>query len=294
MENLGSHIGTVKVQKPRKKRQPDPVAPMPQQNHVQQPNLEANPDLMVSAQASAYESNQGQPKRQASSSAGQISAYDGQPPAARKPITEEALPEDKVVPASETAPIVNPEQATIHTQERLIAQEATDENAGQIEDYKEDISEQVKRTKEEHPDEPVVVVASGNDSSVKEVRPLSEASKELLRISSFWPFDLFPDEVIIEEKRVIINQRDFFLAHNVRTFLVNEITICQVNRAILFSSLTINDITISWLKAEDAQKAKQLIDGLYMREKGVIEVKEEDPLTQADILEKVGEVNVTT
>lgn len=161
------------------------------------------------------------------------------------------------------------------------------------------IDEQVKIQKEEHPDESVVIVKSGE--YVVEAKPVSEISKELMRLKAVWPFDFFPNEIIIEEKRLVINIRHFWGSNTLNTMDMKELIVFEVTQSPLFASIFVKggpmgvvDFSLNWFKVDEARKAKSLIDGLVMKEKGVIQVPSSDTNKQVEILEQVGETVVTS
>ena len=126
--------------------------------------------------------------------------------------------------------------------------------------------------------EPMVSV--GMDHAVLRA---SEVSKELLRAKGKWPFDLFPDELIIEEKRIVIKRNIFPFFSTTTTLPISRLTLFEWNKSILFSSVFIKgaytdniEITISWLSHRDAKKAKELIDGLSMKQNEAMEIMEHD------------------
>lgn len=115
------------------------------------------------------------------------------------------------------------------------------------------------------------------------VLPASQVSKELFRAKGIWPFDLFPDELIIEEKRIIIKRNIFPFFSTTTTLPVSRLTLFEWNKSIFFSSVFIRgaytdniEITMSWLSHDDAQKAKELIDGLSLKQNETMEIMEGD------------------
>lgn len=133
-------------------------------------------------------------------------------------------------------------------------------------------------TELDKPTEPMVSVGTEHA-----VLPASEVSKELLRAKGIWPFDLFPDELIIEEKRIVIKRNIFPFFSTTTTLPISRLTLFEWNKSILFSSVYIKgaytdniEITISWLSHKDAKKAKELIDGLSMKQNEAMEIMEHD------------------
>lgn len=171
--------------------------------------------------------------------------------------------------------------------------------AGQVQSYGEVKPEQVAWKSKANPYETIVVSNTGFNT--KQAQTLREVKNEVLRIKAVWPFDFFPDELIIEEKRIVVNRRHFFLFNTIDTIPISNIFVFEVTHALFFSSIYIKggefggiEVEIKWLKLKDAKRAKQIVDGLYMREKGLIEVKERDPKRRMEIIKKIGEAYTTS
>jgi len=109
-------------------------------------------------------------------------------------------------------------------------------------------------------------------------RELEEKDGELLRIKSFFPFDIFPNELVIGKKTVTLIKRNF-LTSNTETFLVKDIGLVQLNNALLFSQIRVSykapyeDMIIGNILREPAKQAKSLLDKLML-------VKNEDILDE--------------
>lgn len=149
----------------------------------------------------------------------------------------------------------------------------------------------------EDPNDPIILIRDGNHVRAQ---PASETSTELLRIKATWPFDFFPSELIVEEKKVIVNNRMFFWDNTVTTIVVYNIAFTEITNSLFFASLTLHDNfgvinpSINWLKRKDAVMAKELIDGLIMKEKAKIEVQEFDTAKRVRILRQLGETVTTS
>ncbi|MGE5041967.1 MAG: hypothetical protein ACM3IJ_03610 [Candidatus Levyibacteriota bacterium] len=125
----------------------------------------------------------------------------------------------------------------------------------------------------------------------------SLVSPEVFRMKAFWLFDWFPDELIIEEKRLIIKQKQIPFFITTTTIPLDKLIVFQVTRSIFFSSIYIKgekekteveDYTISWLKHEDARMAKELIDGLHMKQKEKVEILDNSPRKKIQALQVLG------
>jgi hypothetical protein len=107
------------------------------------------------------------------------------------------------------------------------------------------------------------------DNSLQEL--LKESQSVLFRFHTVFPFDLFPDEITIDENKVNIVRKSFFFTYNVHSILISDITDVLVDTGPLFASLRIIDssnyrfpivIKISFLSKRNAFEARKLIQGL--------------------------------
>ncbi|MFO0703596.1 MAG: hypothetical protein U0525_02625 [Patescibacteria group bacterium] len=145
---------------------------------------------------------------------------------------------------------------------------------------------------EDSKSEPMVAVKENNK---EQVVPASDASKEIIRISGKRPFDLSPDELIIEEKRIVYKKNYFPWTSVVSTFLIDKMLECELTHSLLYSNLHIkaNDVTpvdirMSWLDHSEAKKVKEIIDGMRLANTKSIEIKERNSPQVAKTLEILG------
>jgi hypothetical protein len=152
------------------------------------------------------------------------------------------------------------------------------EQAGQTEAIKETVKESEK-----------------NISKFENI--IEGSSRELYRTKAVFPFDLFPDEVIIDMNKVNIIKKIFFFTQRVHGVFIQDITDIFVSTAPFFATLEIidsgfieNSIKIPFLKIDDALKARRIIQGLIVAKKQAIDLsglKDDKDLTTK--LEALGE-----
>ena len=68
---------------------------------------------------------------------------------------------------------------------------------------------------------------------------IKKSQSVLLKISSTFPFDLFPDSLVVDENKVSIIHRDFMTEH-VHSILIEDITDITVNTSIFFRNSSFN------------------------------------------------------
>jgi len=84
-----------------------------------------------------------------------------------------------------------------------------------------------------------------------------------------FPFDFFPDTLNIEESRLTIINRTFFLSSQVHSVDIKDISNIFVNTAPFFAQLVIvsktftrNEIKIKYLRISEAVMVRRIIEGL--------------------------------
>ena len=105
----------------------------------------------------------------------------------------------------------------------------------------------------------------------EQLNQLVKKSRTILyRISSVFPFDFFPDTLIIDETKVEIRQRIFFMFEKVSPILISDIKTVTVSCGPIFASLVIelvgqqqdNPDPINYLWRWEARRACRIILGL--------------------------------
>lgn len=72
----------------------------------------------------------------------------------------------------------------------------------------------------------------------KTLPAIKNFNRELLRVRAVWPFDFFPDELIIQKKTVSVIRREFVLSY-IETIPVKDIGRTVLTHSPLFDALTI-------------------------------------------------------
>jgi len=117
----------------------------------------------------------------------------------------------------------------------------------------------------------------------------------LLQISTVFPFDFFPDQISIETTQVNIVRSDFFFDHSIQSIPIKNILEVRIQDSILFSSLTLldnayqhNEVTISYLKKGQANKARRIIQGLVIASKEGVDCSTLEVQELAELSERLG------
>lgn len=117
----------------------------------------------------------------------------------------------------------------------------------------------------------------------------------VLHIKAVFPFDFFPNEVIIDKTKVTIVRKYFFWTRQITTILIADILNVTVNHSLLFGALSIADrffaadpFVINYLWKQDAARAASVIQGMVLAAKEQIDVKKIPSETLAQHAEEVG------
>lgn len=108
----------------------------------------------------------------------------------------------------------------------------------------------------------------------KRLDAIVSQSREIYRISAVFPFDLFPDDLVIDENKITFIIRDFWMVERVHSVYLKDISDCIVQTSIFFASLNVVDlgfrdnwIGINFLKINEALRARRIIQGLMIAHK---------------------------
>ncbi len=131
-----------------------------------------------------------------------------------------------------------------------------------------------------------------------QINNLSQKTQRVLfRARAVFPFDFFPDELLIDENQVRLVIRRFFLAEQIETILIKDIQWVTVETAPFFGTLTIctfkfgsSPIVIKYLPLSKATKARQLLQGLITTNNEGIDVSKLDKKELVGKLEIIGAV----
>lgn len=165
---------------------------------------------------------------------------------------------------------------------------------------------------QKNPDTPSVTEAikEGKKEAIKEeIKKKDQSDKNLdkllnklnnnvlLKISSIWPFDLFPKDIIIDTNKVNIIYRVFFFSERRRSILIKDITDIFVDTDLLFASMKFVDrsyaenvLEIKFLPKADALRARRIIQGLVVAVQNGVDLNE---IPSQEIVEKIEELGKT-
>ncbi len=119
----------------------------------------------------------------------------------------------------------------------------------------------------------------------------------LLKVSTFWPFTFFVNDIIIDPYKVNIIFREFFWSEHIHSVMIKDILDVVVDTSIFFATITIvdqgyieNSICITYLKRKDALKARKIIQGLIIAHRQSVDLSVLKTSQIKDQAEELGKV----
>jgi hypothetical protein len=101
-------------------------------------------------------------------------------------------------------------------------------------------------------------------------------NRELLRVKAHWIADIFPDELVIQEKTISVIRNEFLVSY-VETMPVRDIGRVVYVSTLIFNGLRIigkntdHELNINGL-TKKAAEAKEVIEGLLLEDAGVVDI----------------------
>ncbi len=102
-------------------------------------------------------------------------------------------------------------------------------------------------------------------------------NRELFRAKAHWITDIFPDELVIQEKTISVVHNDFLFSY-VETMPVKDIGRIVYVNTLFFGGLriigknTAHELNIKGLNKKVAVEAKEIIEGLLLEDAGVVDI----------------------
>ncbi|HRN70543.1 MAG TPA: hypothetical protein PLS49_05145 [Candidatus Woesebacteria bacterium] len=136
---------------------------------------------------------------------------------------------------------------------------------------------------------------SENDPIMELEKTAEAADRVLFKTKTIFPFDLFPDELIIDENKIDIISGLFFDSKDVFSIPISNISGVNSSFDLFFGQLRIeawglnkNPEPIRFLNKTDAAKARRIISGLILANKNEIDLKSIPEKVVRNKLERIG------
>jgi hypothetical protein len=112
------------------------------------------------------------------------------------------------------------------------------------------------------------------DQSAKLKQAASQAHQVLANATAVFPFDLFPNEIVLDRTKITIRLRKFFMTEKIVSVRIEDVLNVSVSLGPLFGTLTISSrvmnstdhFDIGFLRRKEAMYLKKIIQGYVIAE----------------------------
>jgi hypothetical protein len=108
-----------------------------------------------------------------------------------------------------------------------------------------------------------------NQASLDEL--VNKSNRVLLTVKTVFPFDFFPDTIVVDENKTTVIRRFFFASQAVYTIFIENIESITVTNSLFLAAVRVDaralheiSRTIKNLKKDDAARVKRIITGLVI------------------------------
>lgn len=121
-----------------------------------------------------------------------------------------------------------------------------------------------------------------NSKDKEKMVSLAKASDAILfKATTVFPFNFFPDTIVIDKTKITIIERLFFYTQDIRSYAIEDVLNIEVGSSLLFSTLTCltrydnkKAFSLRYLRKKDATFAKKLIQGLIIAKREGVHIEE--------------------
>ena len=122
---------------------------------------------------------------------------------------------------------------------------------------------------------------------------VDQVNETLFTFSTAFPFDFFPDDVVLDRFKINVIKRDFFATERIITIPLSDMLSVKVNRGPFFSQIEISDMAVpnnkvrlSYVQNSDAEKFREVVQGLVV---GIRQGVDLMKMSKAELLESTEE-----
>ena len=127
---------------------------------------------------------------------------------------------------------------------------------------------------------------------------LDRGNNILLKISAVWPFDFFPNEVVVDENKVNIICREFFFSEDIHSISVFNIKDISLETNIFFATLKLvpdgypgEPLIVKFLKKGEAIRLRKIIQGLIETSKKGVDITKLPTDNPTSLIEQLGKAD---
>jgi hypothetical protein len=135
-----------------------------------------------------------------------------------------------------------------------------------------------------------------NEDGLDKLKDVVEQSQHVIaQAKGVFPFDLFPDSIIMDRQKVTLKHRRFFAVEQTISVQHKDIKNIQADIGPLFGSLTLtsdhfinNTQTIRFLWRKDVEEIQRLVQGIIVADKEEVELGDVGNDELVDLLKELG------
>lgn len=124
-----------------------------------------------------------------------------------------------------------------------------------------------------------------NPEAAKQIKKLNQlekvGTKPLLQIQTIFPFRIFPCVITLDRQKLTISDKFFFSSKEVENFLAKDIVSIASTESMFYATINLvsgmrinKEVSVPFLKKEDARKLRRLVQGLLIAGKEGIDVNQ--------------------
>lgn len=165
----------------------------------------------------------------------------------------------------------------------IFVEEQKNQNESPKDKFRKKISQQSSESDEPIP---ISIVKNVGDTpkdekqAEKKLNDLIEGSDQVLyRTKNIFPFDFFPDEMVIDINKVSLISREFFQSERVVSIMLDDISDVYIDTSPFFSTVNIdskstpeNKISFAYVKRDEAAKLRRILQGLVVSKKQTLDL----------------------
>lgn len=161
------------------------------------------------------------------------------------------------------------------------------------------VKEEEKDPVEEGHNEAVIEVVKKEDELRNKFEKIvAKSERVLFTASTIFPFHFFPSQLIIDQNKVSVIEKNFFWSETIRSVMIKNILDITIDTAPLFAHLVIIDvgfkedaIKLNYLRKKDALLARKIIQGLIVAIKEGVDLSDISGEQLIQKLEGLGQVH---
>jgi|GEM_PF-1960185 len=127
---------------------------------------------------------------------------------------------------------------------------------------------------------------------------MQQSSRVMFKCSTVFPFDFFPDKIILDEAKLNIIIKEFFATESIHSVMIKNIKDIQIQSSIFFATVIIipdiytsEPISVGYLRKKDAYEMRRLVQGILVCQREGIDLGKLDVMEFKDKVRRVGTSN---